>query len=145
MKRSFAEIRLQADFQDLTDLPSNINLNFQDPDLITNFTVHIVPQTGYYTRREFIFTVKVPTDYPYSPPKVLCTDKELFHPNILDGKICLNILREEWSPAMNIKNVIYGLLLLLTEPNVDDPLNKEAAELMRLNPKEFSKRINLKN
>ena len=49
----------------------------------------------------------------------------------LQGKVCLNILREDWKPVLDINAVIYGLIYLFYEPNPDDPLNKEAASLFR--------------
>jgi len=39
----------------------------------------------------------------------------VYHPNIdLEGNVCLNILREDWKPVLNINTVIYGLNLLFT-------------------------------
>lgn len=68
---------------------------------------------------------------PHLPPKVTCQTK-IYHPNInLEGNVCLNILREDWKPVLDINAVIYGLIYLFYEPNPDDPLNHEAAELFR--------------
>ena len=40
-------------------------------------------------------------------------DHEIYHPNInLEGKVCLNILREDWKPVLDINAVIYGLIFL---------------------------------
>jgi ubiquitin-conjugating enzyme E2 M len=41
--------------------------------------------------------------------------------------VCLNILREDWKPVLDINAVVYGLIYLFYEPNPDDPLNHEAA------------------
>ena len=60
---------------------------------------------------------------------LLLTDRavQIYHPNIdLDGNVCLNILREDWKPVLDINSVIYGLIYLFYEPNPDDPLNKGA-------------------
>jgi ubiquitin-conjugating enzyme E2 M len=43
--------------------------------------------------------------------------------------VCLNILREEWKPVLNLSTVVYGLLHLMEAPNPNDPLNKEAAKV----------------
>lgn len=40
---------------------------------------------------------------------------QIYHPNIdLEGNVCLNILREDWKPVLNINTVIYGLSHLFT-------------------------------
>jgi hypothetical protein len=46
---------------------------------------------------------------------VVLTFVQVYHPNIdLEGNVCLNILREDWKPVLNINTVIYGLNLLFT-------------------------------
>lgn len=69
-----------------------------------------------------------------TPPKVVF-DTKIYHPNIgitifyLDnlGRICLDILKKNWSPALQIKSVLLSIQSLLSEPNPEDPLNNEAA------------------
>ena len=60
---------------------------------------------------------------------------KIYHPNVdLEGNVCLNILREDWKPVLNLNSVMVGLQYLFLEPNADDPLNKgkELASLCRL-------------
>ena len=53
---------------------------------------------------------------------------QIYHPNVdLDGNVCLNILREDWKPVLNLNSVMVGLQYLFLEPNADDPLNKGVA------------------
>ncbi len=50
---------------------------------------------------------------------------QIYHPNLdLEGNVCLNILREDWKPVLNLNAVMVGLQYLFLEPNADDPLNK---------------------
>lgn len=46
--------------------------------------------------------------------------------------MCLNILREDWKPVLNLNSVMVGLQYLFLEPNADDPLNKGASFLQLL-------------
>ena len=58
-----------------------------------------------------------------APPKVKCITKVL-HPNIdQKGGVCLNVLREDWTPSLDLYAVICGLLHLFYFPNPDDPLD----------------------
>lgn len=54
-----------------------------------------------------------------------CFFLQIYHPNLdLEGNVCLNILREDWKPVLNLNSVMVGLQYLFLEPNADDPLNK---------------------
>jgi ubiquitin-conjugating enzyme E2 M len=53
----------------------------------------------------------------------------------------LNILRADWKPVLGINAVILGLIFLFIEPNPNDPLNKEAAELMRNSESAFKDKV----
>jgi len=90
---------------------------------------------------KFSFSFKMPGSYPHEPPKVKCTTK-VYHPNIdLEGNVCLNILREDWKPVLSISSVVYGLQFLFLDPNPEDPLNKEAAKVLRENPTQFQSNV----
>lgn len=55
-----------------------------------------------YSGGVFFLTIHFPTDYPFKPPKVNFTTR-IYHPNInSNGSICLDILRDQWSPALTI-------------------------------------------
>ena len=145
------------------DQEKGVELRFPDPNNIMSSEIIITPQDGMYKGGRFVFTMNIPDDYPFSPPKVHCQTRVL-HPvcytqskqksvettsntqvgkqNIdLEGHVCLNILRENWSAVLNISAVTYGLMYLFVVPNADDPLNKEAAEFMRTRPEEFERMV----
>lgn len=96
---------------------------FPDEDDLLNFTLIIEPDEGMYKGGRFNFTFAISQGFPHEAPKVLCTQK-IYHPNIdLDGKVCLNILREDWKPVLNLQAVIIGLQV----PNSTSPSAKALA------------------
>ncbi|KAH7845364.1 hypothetical protein Vadar_001191 [Vaccinium darrowii] len=136
-KQSAGEIRLHKDMREL-NLPKSCSISFPNgKDDLMNFQVTIRPDEGYYRGGLFRFSFKVSPIYPHEAPKVKCNSK-VYHPNIdLEGNVCLNILREDWKPVLNINTIVYGLYHLFTEPNHEDPLNSEAAAVLRDNPRMF--------
>ncbi len=75
-------------------------------------------------------------DYPMAPPKVRFLTK-IYHPNIDKlGRICLDILKDKWSPALQIRTVLLSIQALLSAPNPDDPLANDVAEHWKTNEKE---------
>ncbi|KAI6115296.1 ubiquitin-conjugating enzyme/RWD-like protein [Pisolithus croceorrhizus] len=126
-KTSAAQIRVQKDLTEL-DLPPTMKTNFPDPANLLNFTLTISPDEGMYQGGAFNFSFDINSNYPHEPPKVKCL-QTIYHPNVdLEGNVCLNILREDWKPVLNLNSVM---------PNADDPLNKEAAEELRKNREQF--------
>lgn len=96
---------------------------------------------GFYKTGRFVFSFKVGPNYPHEPPKVKC-ETQVYHPNIdQQGNVCLNILREDWKPVLTINSIVYGLQYLFLEPNPEDPLNKEAAEVLTTNRRLFEQNV----
>lgn len=88
-----------------------------------HFLVTVTPDSGLWKSASFQFDVNVPKAYPHEPPKVRCTTP-IYHPNIdWEGAVCLNILRKDWKPVLDLNAVVYGLIMLFYEPNANDPLN----------------------
>ena len=78
----------------------------------------------------------LPEDYPMAPPKVRFLTR-IYHPNIDKlGRICLDILKDKWSPALQIRTVLLPIQALLSAPNPDDPLSNDVAEHYNANEKD---------
>lgn len=87
------------------------------------------PSDSPYENGNFKLTIRFPVDYPFKPPKVAFITK-IYHPNIApNGGICLDILKQQWSPALTISKVLLSICSLLNDPNPSDPLVPEIARL----------------
>jgi len=91
------------------------------------------PEDSPFSGGVFFMDIHFPADYPFKPPKVQFTTK-VYHPNInKNGSICLDILKDQWSPALTISRVLLSISSLLTDPNPDDPLVPEIAHQFKNN------------
>jgi ubiquitin-conjugating enzyme E2 D len=116
-----------ADFK--RDPPPNCTAGPSGNDIMEWDAVIIGPAKTPYEGGVFKLKLKFPTDYPFKPPHATFTTK-LFHPNISpEGGICLDILRDAWSPVLTVNKLLLSICSLLEDPNTKDPLHTEAAKL----------------
>jgi len=125
--------RIQKELADLQrDPPANCSAGANDDSDLFNWTASIMgPDDSSYTGGVFFLNIQFPNDYPFKPPKVNFTTR-IYHPNInSNGAICLDILKDQWSPALTISKVLLSISSLLTDPNPDDPLVPEIAHVYK--------------
>ncbi|XP_017700240.1 ubiquitin-conjugating enzyme E2 27 isoform X1 [Phoenix dactylifera] len=84
--------------------------------------VEVLPSMGKCTEQELCA-------YPFEPPKMQFITK-VWHPNISsqNGAICLDILKDQWSPALTLKTALLSLQALLSAPEPDDPQDAVVAQ-----------------
>ena len=105
---------------------------------IAHFTAVVNgPPDTPYAGGKFSVEVYCGKEYPMVAPKVHFNTK-IWHPNIDKlGRICLDILKTKWSPALQIRSVLLSLQALMASPNPSDPLNTPCAEQYKSNIKRF--------
>lgn len=63
-------------------------------------------------------------------PKLKCLDR-IYHPNInYKGGVCLPLVREDYSPMVDLLSIICGLIFILSYPDGEDALNPEIGDLI---------------
>lgn len=111
-----------------------------DSDIFEWRATLIGPKDSPYHNGKFILSINFPSNYPFKPPKINFLTK-IYHPNINDGgSICLDILKDQWSPALTITKVLLSISSLLTDPNPDDPLMPELGREYKNNVDNFNKK-----
>jgi ubiquitin-conjugating enzyme E2 D/E len=134
MKRIHKEMEKMA-----KDAPPNCSAGPKDDANMDLWEGTIIgPSDSPFENGIFKVQIRFPEDYPFSPPKIKFMTP-LYHPNVdKRGNICLDILKPgAWSPALTLPKVLLSLCSLLTDPNPDDPLWIEPADLLRNNPTEY--------
>jgi len=95
------------------------------------------PDDSPYAGGVFFLDIHFPADYPFKPPKVHFTTR-IYHCNInSNGGICLDILKDQWSPALTIKTALLSLQALLCSPEPSDPQDAEVARMYTNKREEF--------
>ncbi|KAF7699574.1 Ubiquitin-conjugating enzyme E2 D2B [Cucumispora dikerogammari] len=90
-----------------------------------------------YEGGTFYLVINIPSGYPFDPPKFQFKTR-IFHCNINDGEICLDILKGNWSAALSISKVLLSISSLLSDPNPASPLNSYAGELYAKDRKAYN-------
>ena len=136
--------RIKKELQNLTeDPPANCSAGPLDEDIFHWQATIMGPSDSPYEGGIFIMSIKFPKDYPFKPPRVTFETK-IYHPNInSSGGICLDILKNEWSPALTISKVLLSICSLLCDPNPDDPLVPDIARLYKQNKEKYMKTAQL--
>ncbi len=98
-------------------------------DNMRYFNVIILgPTSSPYEGGVFKLELFLPEDYPMAAPKVRFLTR-IYHPNVDKlGRICLDILKDKWSPALQIRTVLLSIQALMSAPNPDDPLDENVAK-----------------
>ena len=125
--------RLQKELEELqSDPPVHCSAGPVNDDCLLRWRAMLIgPEDSPYAGGCFHLDITFPSGYPFLAPRVAFRTR-IFHPNISSsGAICLDTLKDQWSPALTIAKVILSICSLLTDPNPDDPLVGSAARLYK--------------
>ncbi|KAF4690839.1 Ubiquitin-conjugating enzyme E2 D3 [Perkinsus olseni] len=124
--------RINKELQDLSrDPPANCSAGPIGDDMFHWQATIMGPKDSPYEGGVFFLNITFPSDYPFKPPKCHFTTK-IYHCNIsANGSICLDILKDQWSPALTISKVLLSISSLLTDPNPNDPFVPEIAHMYK--------------
>lgn len=123
LQASKALKRLQKELKDITrDPPENCTAGPVGDDLFKWQATIMGPPGTPYEDGVFILTVNFPKDYPYKPP-VVKFETKIYHCNINEkGEICVDILKDNWSPALTMSSVLMSISALMANCNPEQPL-----------------------
>jgi ubiquitin-conjugating enzyme (huntingtin interacting protein 2) len=87
------------------------------------------PEDTPYEGGHFAVDIVIPSTYPFQPVKMKFITK-VYHPNVssASGAICLDILKDAWSPVLTLKSTLISLQSLLCSPEPNDPQDAEVAK-----------------
>ncbi|XP_067859077.1 ubiquitin-conjugating enzyme E2 E1-like [Heptranchias perlo] len=115
--------RIQKELADITlDPPPNCSAGPKGDNVYEWRSTILGPPGSVYEGGVFFLDIVFSAEYPFKPPKVTFRTR-IYHCNInSQGVICLDILKDNWSPALTISKVLLSICSLLTDCNPADPL-----------------------
>ena len=136
--------RLTKELADINkNPPTNCSAGLIDDDIFHWQATIMGPEGTPYQGGVFELRIDFPQDYPFKPPNVVFTTK-IYHCNInSNGNICLDILKDQWSPALTTSKILLSICSLMNDQNPNDPLDADAAELYLKNHNKFLEQASL--
>lgn len=132
-------VRIQKELKECqTDQSAGIHADIADNNM-KHWKGRIAGPMGTpYEGGTFVVDILLPENYPFVPPKMRF-DTKIWHPNVSsqNGAICLDILKDQWSPALTMRTALLSLQALLSCPNPDDPQDAQVAGQYKRNIKEY--------
>jgi len=140
--------RILKELSSIEESNSNIEISVIDKN-IQKLRCTLIPSTDsiYYIMIDdkqitYNLDITIGDEYPFVPPKVVFSPP-IYHPNVfaVSGDICLDILKDAWTPALTIKHIGLSILSLLNSPNTNDPVNALAADLFNNDKNKYKNEI----
>ncbi len=122
--------RLQKEHKEMEiSPPLNCSAGPIDDDIFKWQAIIYGPDDSPYSGGIFKLNIDFPNDYPFKPPKIIFKTR-IYHCNInKSGFICLDILKDKWSPSLTISKILLSITSMLDDQNPNDPLETEIADI----------------
>ena len=123
LKRELKELELNP--------PENCSAGLINSNDLFHWHATILGPIGSpYEGGVFKLSISLQDDYPFRSPHIKFMTK-IYHCNInSNGSICLDILKDNWSPALTLSKALLSICSLMDDPNPNDPLVYEIADLL---------------
>ncbi|KAH3767413.1 Ubiquitin-conjugating enzyme E2 E2 [Pelomyxa schiedti] len=135
-----ARARMQKELRDFrNEAPANIDIVPNEDDFFQWRATIMGPDNSPYAGGTFYVDIAFPAEYPARAPKLTFVTR-VYHPNInKNGGICLDIVKETWSPEVTTVQILLSIVTLLSEPNADHPLVPEIAEVFTADRERYNR------
>ncbi|KAJ1818481.1 Ubiquitin-conjugating enzyme E2 2 [Coemansia sp. RSA 2675] len=133
-------VQIQKELAEISlDPPSYCSAGPKGDTLYEWVSTIVGPSDSPYSGGVFFLDIHFPQEYPFKPPKIIFRTR-IYHCNInSQGQICLDILKDNWSPALTISKVLLSICSLLTDANPHDPLVHSIAQQLLENRAEHDR------
>ncbi|OJJ49754.1 hypothetical protein ASPZODRAFT_149237 [Penicilliopsis zonata CBS 506.65] len=114
-------------------------------DDLTQLSIFLTgPQGTPYAQGLWRLHLKMPEDYPKSPPKAAFRTR-IWHPNVeeLTGAVCVDTLKRDWTSSLTLRDVLITISCLLIHPNPDSALNSTAGAMLQEDYDAFARQAKL--
>jgi len=133
LEKEFQQLRRDDQKKVADGLDFDIKLFPNDTKKLDVWTAYIKgPPDTAFEGGVFQLRLEIPRKYPHEPPKIKFVTK-VCHPNVnfQNGEICLDVLKDAWTPVWTLESVTRAVVNLLEKPEADSPLNCDAGNLIR--------------
>ena len=115
----------------MKDAPTHWRAWVNEANLMEWKVIFNGPPGTPYEDGNFLLTVSFPSNFPFQAPKVRFVTP-IYHCNMsMDGRICIDILKDSWSPAITMHKLFLAIESLVLSPNPNDPMDAYKATLLK--------------